>query len=64
MLSLEALRKIDTPSTTNLTDDELTELRQSFYDLGQLIFEDWSEEKLSPKNPVGSLTSKQEGNTM
>ena len=56
MLSIEALRKIDPSNTINLTDKEIEDIRQSFYDFGQLIFEDWKEVKFGSKNPVGSLT--------
>lgn len=63
MISLDQLRKID-PDTNHLTDDEFEKIRQSFYDFGQLIFEDWQEQKFGSKNPIGSLTAEQEGHTM
>ena len=63
MISLDRLRKID-PDTDHLTDDELEKVRQSFYDFGQLIFEDWQEQKFGSKNPVGLLTAGQEEHTM
>lgn len=55
MLNLNQLRKID-PTTSNLTDEELEKVSQSFYDMGQLIFEDWMSEKVGSKYPIGSLT--------
>lgn len=60
MLSIEALRKIDPSETLNFTDEELEAIRKSFYEFGQLIFEDWHEQKFGSKSPVGLLTNKQE----
>lgn len=59
MLSLESLKKID-PEIAHLSDDELTKIRQSFYDFGQLMFDDWYQQKFGSKNPIGSLTDKSE----
>lgn len=56
MLSILSLRKIDTKNTADLTDAELESIKVSLYELGQLIFEDWYEQKNSSKSPVGSLT--------
>ena len=56
MLTLESLRKLDTLNTEKLTDEELERVRNSFYELGQLIFEDWHDQKFGSKSPVGSLT--------
>ncbi len=64
MLSIESLKKIDPINTTSLTDEELENVRQSFYEFGQLMFEDWHEQKFGSKSPVGSLTNKPEGHTM
>lgn len=64
MLSLESLRKIDTINTANMTDEELENVRKSFYDFCQLMFEDWHEQKLDSKFPVGLLTNKLEEHTM
>jgi hypothetical protein len=58
MISLETLRKIDS-EISHISDDELEKMRQSFYDLGQLIFEDWQEQKFGSKYPIGSFTRKQ-----
>jgi len=63
MISLEKLRRID-PDTTHLTDEELESVRQSFYDFGQLIFEDWQEQKFGSKNPIGSFTSLKDEHTI
>jgi hypothetical protein len=63
MISIESLRIID-PETSNLTDEELEKIRQSFYDFGQLIFDDWHEQKFGSKNPTGSLTNKTEEHTI
>jgi len=57
MISLDTLRKID-PQAEHLSDDELEKIRLSFYEFGQLMFEDWQEQKFGSKNPIGSLTSK------
>ena len=64
MLSLNSLKKIDPLNTTNLTDEELESIRQSFYDFGQLMFDDWHEQKFGSKSPVGSLTNKSDEHTM
>jgi hypothetical protein len=56
MLSIEALRKIDAVNTVNLTDEELVDIRKSFYEFGQLMFDDWHEQKFGSKSPVGVLT--------
>lgn len=56
MISIDALRKIDAANTAHLTDEELQSIRQSFYDFGQLVFDDWHEQKFGSKSPVGSLT--------
>ena len=62
-ISLDRLRKID-PLTAMLTDKELEEIRQSFYDFGQLMFDDWHEQKFGSKNPIGSLTNISGENTI
>lgn len=64
MISIEALRKIDIANTAHLTDEELEDIRKSFYDFGQLMFDDWLEQKFGSKYPVGSLTNKSEEHTM
>ena len=59
MIGLDKLRKIE-PDIAQLTDSELEEIRQSFYDFGQLIFEDWLEQKFGSKYPIGSFTNEQD----
>jgi hypothetical protein len=56
MLSIEAFRKIDPSITEKLTEEELRELYDSFYSLGQLMFEVWRLGKQSSKNQLGLLT--------
>jgi hypothetical protein len=58
-ISLARLRKID-PEVVNLTDKELTEVRDAFYELGDLIFEDWCEQKFDSKFPIGDNNSHKE----
>ena len=61
MLSLDKMRKVD-PQMEKLTDEELKAIRQSFYELGNLIFDDWCEQKFGSKNPVGDIgNSKNKG---
>ncbi len=64
MISIEQMIKIDPTNTVHLTDEELEGIRQSFYDFGQLMFDDWHEQKFGSKSPVGSLTNKPEELTM
>jgi hypothetical protein len=61
MLSIEKLRKID-PALAHLTDDEIIEIRDTLYDLGQLIFDDWLENDAVSKYPVGVLQRLKDGN--
>lgn len=44
MLSLKQLREID-PSLSHLSDEELIEIRDKLYELGELIWDDWIESK-------------------
>ena len=64
MLSIEALKRIDKSVTEHLTDEELLAIRDSFYQFGELMFEDWREQKFDFKNPVRSLTNEQEEDTI
>lgn len=48
------MRKID-PTLSHLTDEELENIQKALYDMGQLIFEDWHEQKFDSKNPIGTL---------
>jgi hypothetical protein len=61
MLSVEQLKKID-PRLAHLSDDEIIEIRDTFYDLGQLIFDDWLESGAVSKYPVGVLQRLKESN--
>lgn len=56
VLTLKKLRSIEPDETKNISDEELKKIRQSFYDFGQLIFEDWVEERFGSNYPLGSLT--------
>jgi len=64
MLSVGAIRKIDSVNTAHLSDEELEGIRKSFYDFGQLMFDDWMEQKFSSKHLIGLLTEGKEKNTM
>lgn len=55
MLSIETLRRIDPVNTANMTDQEIENIRGSFYGLSQLIFNDSQESKISSKSPVRSV---------
>jgi hypothetical protein len=61
MLGAEQLRKID-PELAHLSDDEILEIRNSLYDLGGLIFDDWLENGAVSKYPIGVLQRLQESN--
>ncbi len=52
MISLSKLRKLD-PGVAHLSDEELKAVRESFYGLGSVIFEDWCEQKFGSKFPIG-----------
>ena len=58
MISIDTLRKIDPSNTVHLADKELEVILMSFYEFGQLMFDDWHEQKFGSKSPVGSLTNK------
>jgi hypothetical protein len=60
MISLTTLRKIDPDITAHLNDNELEDIRRALYDLGQLAFEDWADEKFGSKYPVGPFTQERE----
>jgi hypothetical protein len=61
MLAVEKLRKID-PDLTHLSNDEILEVRDALYDLGQLMFDDWLENEVVSKYPVRVLQRLKEGN--
>lgn len=56
MLSIEQLRRID-PDLTDLTDEELLNICDQCYALGQLIFDSWLEarQENGSKYHVGAL---------
>ena len=64
MIPLAKLRTIDKEVTTYLTDEELENVRRTIYDFGQLMFDNWYEQKFSSKNPVRSLTLSTEEDTL
>lgn len=63
MLNIEKLRKID-PDLAHLSDDEILEVRDSLYDLGQLMFDDWLENGDGSKYPVRFLQRLKESNNI
>ncbi len=52
--SVEKLKEIDS-KLADLSESEIIEIRDSLYDLGQLIFDDWLENGSGSKYPVRSL---------
>jgi len=50
MLSIEQARKIE-PELQSLTDEEVLDILNDMYGLGQLAFEKWAKEKAGSKNP-------------
>ena len=52
MLSLEQCREID-PRLRDLPDELVEEIRDKLYALGQLAFDEWTEEQDVSKIPVG-----------
>ena len=61
MLSPEHLRRID-HNLSHLTDDEIVKIRDSLYDLGRLIFDDWIQNNAGSKYPVRVLQRLADGN--
>ncbi|MEI7463383.1 MAG: hypothetical protein WCK03_03220 [Candidatus Taylorbacteria bacterium] len=59
MISLDECRKIQS-ELAEMSDAEVTKIRELMYGLGQLVFETWNEEKSDSKNPLGSLTDSTE----
>ncbi|MBP6948713.1 MAG: hypothetical protein KBB50_01400 [Candidatus Pacebacteria bacterium] len=62
MISLEQCRKID-PSLGNLTDAELTEIRNALYELGNIAFKTWQNNKF-PNFSRGLLQNNNKGRTI
>ena len=63
MLSVEQLRKID-PDLAHLSDDEVLRVRNTFYELGQIMYEDWEAQRGGSKNPFGVLQDSTENGTL
>ena len=59
MITPARIRKID-PSLADLSDEELKEVVQKLYELGQLVFEQWLTDGFGSKRPLGLLASEQE----
>ena len=58
MIDLDECRKIQS-ELAELSDEEVTKIRELMYGLGQLVFETWNE-KSDSKNPLRSLTDSTE----
>ena len=54
MLTLEQCRQIES-ELGELSDEELTKVRDALYKLGQIIFDDWLAERHGSKYPIGDL---------
>lgn len=63
MLSLEQIRKIN-PEFQKSSDAEIIKVRDSLYELGQLIFDDWIMNKDGSKYPDGILRKLTENNKL
>lgn len=63
MLSVEQLRKND-PELADLPDEEVIKIRDSFYELGTLIFDDWLENEGGSKFPAGVLQRLEDNNKL
>ncbi len=54
MLTVEQCRKIE-PQLANLTDEEVLEVLNDMYGLGQLAYEKWQKERFQKSNVVIDL---------
>lgn len=63
MLSPEKLRIID-PSLKDNSEEEIIKIRDSLYELGHLIFDDWLDKKAGSKYPDGVLQRFRKSNKM
>ncbi len=61
MLNIEKLRKID-PELNGISDDEAIKIRDKYYELGRLIFDDWLDSVSGSKYPIGILHKLGESN--
>lgn len=50
MISLEQCRKVDS-NLEKLSDEELTEVRNALYELGNIVFKIWQDEKFPNFSP-------------
>ncbi|MBI2098844.1 hypothetical protein HYT45_00305 [Candidatus Uhrbacteria bacterium] len=57
------MRQID-PKLADLTDEELERVRADLYDLAQLAFDVWYDEKNGSKNPAGTFPLPEGGDTV
>lgn len=62
MISLNECRKVG-KSLENLSDEELTEIRNALYELGNIAFKTWQDEKF-PNFPRGLLQNNNKGSTI
>lgn len=58
MLSLEKCRQLD-PELEGLSDEELLQIRDNFYEIAQLGFESWLEKQSGSKNLEWLLPSRE-----
>lgn len=63
MLSIEKLRKID-QELDDIPDEELFNIRDRFYELGRLIFDDWLENEGGSKYLGRVLQKLKESNSI
>lgn len=62
MISLNECRKVD-KTLENLSDEELTEIRNALYELGNIAFKTWRDKKF-PTFPHGLLQKNNKGSTI
>lgn len=60
MLSIEKMKKLLPKEDKNLSDEEIIKIRDKFYELGQLIFDVWLDEK-NKKSPNYIAISQKRG---
>ena len=52
MLSIEQTRKILGDKAKDLTDEQLTEIRDGFYNLANVIFDKWMDDRKKKKTSL------------
>ena len=62
MISLNECRKVD-KTLENLSDEELTEIRNALYELGNIAFKTWQNNKF-PNFSRGLLQNNNKGRTI